>query len=299
MYELTENQVNTFHQKGWIGPLDTFSAEEVESVRKELEAISQIELVGEQKIRTFPHSDFGIKSLSDHHLYYKPLSNLFEDKRIVSRLNQLGEPNLLLWRTSIFHRMPGQEKIGWHQAKEYYGYYPEIGENDIFLLFPEGEKALNLTAWVAFEDITPEMGTISFANGSYRHQFKGIKVPFGEGLFQEEKYVRNLEDEPEEKRYSKIFDFDQNEWEIESIPKVKAGQIIIFTEQVMHSAPANSSSQERWVINGRYIRPSVRIYPQLQNNIYIDSYGCDLRKHFSILVSGSDNHKLNKVVTRK
>ena len=298
MYELTDSQVNIFHQKGWIGPLDTFSTQEVKVVRKEIEVISQIELLNNQKIRTFPHSGFGMKSLSDHHLYCKPLSNIFEDQRIVSRLNQLGEPNLLLWRTNIFHRMPGQEEIGWHQAKEYYGYYPEINENDLFLLFPEGEKALNITVWVAFEDITPEMGTLSFANGSHRHQFKSIKVPFGEGLFKEEKYVRNLEAEPEEKRYSKVFEFDENEWKIESIPMVKAGQIIIFTEQIMHSAPSNRSDKERWVIVGRYIRPSVRIHPRLQNNIYIDSYGCDLRKHFSILVSGRDNYKINKVVTR-
>ncbi|NEO82406.1 phytanoyl-CoA dioxygenase family protein [Moorena sp. SIO4G3] len=297
MYELTDAQVNTFHQKGWIGPLDTFSAQEVKIVRKEIEAISQIELVGEQKIRTFSHIDFGIKTVNNHHLYCKPLSDIFEDKRVVSRLNQLGEPNLLFWRTSIFHRMPAQEEIGWHQEIEYYGYYPDIDENDLFLLFPKGEKPLNLTVWVAFEDITSEMGTLSFANGSHQKEFKSIKVPFGQGLFQEEKYVRNLEAEPEEKRYSKVFEFDENEWEIESVPTVKAGQIIIFTEKLMHSAPSNNSSKERWAINGRYIRPSVTVHPQLLNNDYIDSYGCDLRKHFSILVSGSNNHKTNKVVT--
>ena len=296
MYKLTDAQVNTFHQKGWIGPLDTFSAQEVEVVRKEIEEISSIELVGKQKIRTFPNIHFGIKTLNNHYLYCKPLSDLFEDKRIVSRLNQLGEPNLLLWRTSIFHRMPGQEKIGWHQAIDYYGYY--INETKVELLFPEGEKPLNLTVWVAFADITSEMGTLSFANGSHQKRFESIKVPFGQGLFQEEKYVINLEAEPEEKRYSKVFDFDENEWEIESVPKVKAGQVIIFTEQIMHSAPSNRSSKERWVINGRYIRPSVTVHPQLLNNDYIDNYGCDLRKHFSILVSGSNNHKTNKVVTR-
>ncbi|NEO63863.1 MAG: hypothetical protein F6J98_26935, partial [Moorea sp. SIO4G2] len=185
----------------------------------------------------------------------------------------------------------------WHQAIEYYGYYPDIDENDLFLLFPKGEKPLNLTVWVAFEDITSEMGTLSFANGSHQKEFKSIKVPFGQGLFQEEKYVRNLEAEPEQKRYSKVFEFDENEWEIESVPTVKAGQIIIFTEKLMHSAPSNNSSKERWAINGRYIRPSVTVHPQLLNNDYIDSYGCDLRKHFSILVSGSNNHKTNKVVT--
>ena len=298
MYKLTNAQINTFHEKGWLGPLDTFSSQEVEVARKEIEAISQIEVMGNQKIRTFPHADFGVTTVNNHHLYCKPLSDLFEDKRVVSRLNQLGEPNLLFWRTSIFHRMPGQERAGWHQAIEYYGFYPEVNESDLYLLFPKGEKPLNLTVWIAFDDITPEMGTLSFANGSHNKEFKSLKVPFGEGMFQEEKYQRNVEADPKEQRYSKVFDFDENEWEIESVPMVKAGQIIIFTEQVMHSAPSNNSSKERWVINGRYIRPSVIVHPQLQKNNYIDIYGCDLRKHFSILVSGSDDHKINKVVTR-
>ncbi|EGJ32233.1 MULTISPECIES: phytanoyl-CoA dioxygenase family protein [Moorena] len=298
MYELTDDQVNTFYHKGWIGPLDIFSYQEVESVRKEIEAISQIELLDEQKILTFSHSDFGVKTAHNHHLYCKLLSDIFEDKRVVSRLNQLGEANLLLWRTSIFHRMPGQEGIDWHQAIQYYEDYPNINENDLFLLFPKGEKVLNITVWIALEDLTSEMGTLFFANGSHRQQFQSIEVSLGEGLLKEEKCDINLEAEPESKRYSKVCQFNENEWEIESIPMVKAGQAIIFTEQVMHSAPSNCSNKERWVIVGRYIRPSVIVHPQLQNNNYIDSYGCDLRKHFCILVSGSDNYKINKVVTR-
>ena len=301
MYKLTDDQVKTFHQKGWIGPLNTFSAQEVEVVRKKMEEISHIELVGKQKIRAFTNAHFENKITQNHHLYYKPLSDLFEDKRIVSRLNQLGEPDLLLWRTNIFHRMPGQEAIGWHQAIDYYGYNPD--EPKLDLLFPEGEKPLNLTVWVAFGDITPEMGTMSFANGSHQKRFECIKVPCGKGIFHEVKYAKNyLEAEPEEKRSSKAFelayDFDEDDWEIESVTEVKAGQIVIFTEHVMHCAPSNNSSKERWAINGRYIRPSVTIHPQLLNNDYIDYFGSDLRQHFCILVSGSNNYKTNKVVTR-
>ncbi len=296
MYELTPDQVNSFHQKGWLGPLDTFSVQEVKSVKKEIEEISQIELIGEQKVRSFQNIHLDIKTTLNHHLYCKSLSDLFEDQRIVSRLNQLGEPNLLLWRTNIFHRMPGQEEVGWHQAIDYYGY--DVDETKTELVFPEGERPINLTVWVAFEDITPEMGTLCFANGSHQKRFESIKVPLGQGSLKEEKYYRDLEAEPEEKQYSKVFDFDENEWELESVSTIKAGQIIIFTESVMHRGPANGSSEERWAINGRYIRPSVTVYPRRLTDDYIDNYGFDIRKHFCILVSGSDNHKLNKVVTK-
>lgn len=298
-YQLNDAQINTFHEKGWIGPLDTFSPQEVEVVRKKMEEISHIELVGEQRIRSFPNNYLGMEatiSSLNHHLYCDSFSNLFEDKRIVFRLNQLGEPNLLLWRTNIFHRMPGQEKLGWHQAIDYHGY--DVDETKKELAFPEGENPLNLTVWIALEDITPEMGVLSFANGSYHKRFKPIKVPFGEGMLKEKKYFRDLDKEPEKKRYSKAFDFDENEWEIESVSTIKAGQIIIFTESVMHSAPSNHSSKERWAVNGRYIRPSVTVYPGRLTGDYIDNYGFDIRKHFCILVSGSDNKKINKVITR-
>ncbi|MEC4985913.1 MAG: phytanoyl-CoA dioxygenase family protein [Oscillatoria sp. PMC 1068.18] len=293
MYELTDVQINTFQQKGWIGPLDTFSIQEVEPVKKELEANSQVELAGEQKIRTFQNPHFEMKTTLNHHLYSNSLSDIFADKRIVSRLNQLGEPDLLLWRTNIFHTMPGQEVVGWHQAIDYYGY--DADETKVELLFPEGESPLNLTVWIAFEDITPEMGILDFANGSHHKRFQAIKVPLGQGDLGGEKYYRNLDSEPEEKRYSKAFDFDEKEWEIESVPTVKAGQIIIFTEKAMHRGRSNGSSKERWAVNGRYIKPSVTVYPRRLSGDYIDNYGFDIRKHFCTLVSGSDNYRINQV----
>ncbi|MGB3513339.1 MAG: phytanoyl-CoA dioxygenase family protein [Microcoleaceae cyanobacterium] len=296
MYELTDAQVNSFHQKGWLGPLDTFSVQEVESVKKEIEEISQIELVGEQKIRTFQNDHFGIKTSINNHFHCKSLSELFEDQKIVSLLNQLGEPNLLLWRTTIFHRMPGQSKAGWHQAIDYYGY--DVDETKVELIFPEGEKPLNLTVWVALEDVTPEIGTLQFANGSHKERFKSIKVPLGQGEGIGANIHRDFESEPEEKRYSKDFDFDESEWEIESLPTVKAGQVVIFTESVMHRGPSNCSNKERWAVNGRYIRPSVQVYPQRLTDDYIDNYGFDIRKHFCILVSGNDNHRINKSIIR-
>jgi len=87
-----------------------------------------------------------------------------------------------------------------------------------------------------------------------------------------------------EKSYSKIFDFNEGEWSIEPVP-AKTGQIIIFTERVMHSSPPNRSSQTRTGINARYIRPSVQIYPHRLQGDYIDGTGNNIEKHFSILVS--------------
>lgn len=295
MHKLTDAQVNDFHQKGWVGPLDIFSAQEVEVVRKEMEEISQIELIEEQEIRTFYNQHFGLKTAYNHHFDYKTLCNLFTDERVVSTLNQLDEKDLLLWRTNITHRMPQQEGIGWHQAIDYFGY--DFDETKVDLIFPIGEQPPNLTVWIALQDISPSIGLLSFANGSYKERFEVVEVPKGQGTLQEEKYQRNLEKELDENRSSeKCFVFNEHDWEIESTPAIKAGQMVVFTENLMHKAPANCSSQERWVVTGRYTRPNVKVHPQRLTDDYIHEFGLDLRKHFCILVSGNDNFGLNQLL---
>lgn len=294
MYKLTNTQIDSFHQKGWLEPLDIFSIQEVEFVKKEIESISKIQLLGKQKARIFENNHFGIKTSMNNHFDCKHLCNLFTYQRIIDVLNQLGEKNLLLWRTNISHRMPQQEGVDWHQAIEYFG--TDVDETESELIFPTGEKFPNITVWIALEDITPEMGLLSFANCSHKERFKGIKVSLEQGFYQQEKYYKNLEAESDQKQYSKSFNFNENEWEIESIPTVKAGQVVIFTENVMHKVPSNYSSQERWVVIGRYVRPSVTVHPQRLTDNYIDHFGMDLRKHFCILVSGNDDYKINKVL---
>ncbi|NEP47471.1 MAG: hypothetical protein F6K65_00905 [Moorea sp. SIO3C2] len=295
IYELTDVQINTFHQKGWVGPLDAFSVQEVDSVKKELEAISQIELFGEKQVRTFQNSYFGIKTTINHHFACKSLSNLLTDRRIVHFLNQLGEENLLLWRSNIFNRMPKQEGIDWHQAIEYYG--TDVDETEAELIFPEGENIIDFVVWIALMDISPDMGLLNFANGSHQKKFQAIKAPPEQGYYQEEKYYQ-AEAQSQHKEYSRSYDFNENEWEIESVPAVKAGQIVIFTPKVMHKATYNATTQERWVVNGRYIRPSVKVHPQRLIDDYRYEYGFDLKKHFCILVSGKDDSGLNQVVTK-
>ena len=292
MDKLSEAQINHFNKKGWLEPLDTFSVREVDFVKQEMDKVSQIEWVGEEKIRNFYNPHLGITTPLNHHLYCQALSRLFADKRVTSRLKQLGEPNLLLWRTNIFHRMPGcgllgEEGIGWHYAIDNYGYDADEAKKE--LVFPEEETLLNLTVWIALEDITSEMGTLAFASGSHQRQFTKIK-----GSNRENEDDKNSE----RKQDSQLRDFDENEWEIESLTTIKAGQIVIFTEQVVHRGLPNRSNRERYAVNGRYIRPSVLVYPQRFTGDYIDYYGFDIRKHFCILVSGQDNHGINEVVAR-
>ncbi|NEN95814.1 MAG: hypothetical protein F6K50_09835 [Moorea sp. SIO3I7] len=291
MYKLTEAQIQSFHKKGWLGPLDTFSSTEVELVGKQLREISQVKEIEGFEVVSFYNKYMDCYTPRDHHFACESVTKLFADKRIIQRLNQLGKTDLLLWRTNIFHRMPGQAGIGWHQAFDYYGFdVDETKRRD--LDFPKDEDILDLVVWVAIEDVTPEIGTLRFANGSYNTRFKIIKTPVDQGTYPEQKYYVSGN---QSKSYAKSYDFNEDEWEIETLPEIKAGQIVIFTERVMHSAPANLSQQERFAINGRYIYPRVTVYPDRLAGDYIDNYGRDISNHFCVLVSGKDNFGVNVV----
>lgn len=294
MYKLTPQQINHFHQKGWIGPLDTFSVEELEPVKKYVETISEEILLDGKPILKFHNRFLDYETPRAHHFACKPLAQLLGDSRIVDRMNQLGEENLLLWKTNFFHKMPGQGGIGWHQAIDYFGHKvdDDVPKEKKTLHFPENKDIQNFTIWLALEDATLENGCLFFANGSHKHRFKTVRVPLSEGAFSS--LTSQKMAWQEDLSYSKSFEFNEEEWEIEPVP-VKAGQMIIFTEKVMHSAPSNRSNGVRFGVNARYLPPSVKIYPHRLHGDYIDGTGHNLKKHYSLLVSGEDKFGYNVV----
>jgi chlorinating enzyme len=294
VYPLTETQIKHFSEKGWLGPLDAFSPAEIQPIKEYLSKNSREVEVDGQQLREFYNHFLGYKTTREHHFCCQSLLKILTDGRIVSPLNQLGEPNLLLWRSNIFYKLPGQGGIGWHQAIDYYGHKiaEEIEDSKKTLIFPKNENVLNFTVWLAIEDATIENGCLYFANTSHKYRFKEIKSSLSKGAFS---FLTNEQMSwQQEKAYSKVFDFNEQEWEIEPVP-AKAGQIIIFTEKVMHSSPPNYSKQPRIGINARYIRPSVQIYPHRKQGDHIDGTSHNIQKHFSILVSGHDDYGLNVV----
>jgi len=292
MTMLTQDQIKQFEEKGWVGPLDLLTRAEVESVKKCLEANSSIQEVDCQPMMMLYNNVLNLSTSRDLHLFHQPIAELFKNPKIVRVLNQLGEPNLLLWNTNVFCKMPGEGDIKWHQVYESYdpsAYNPQKAA----LLYPKNEDCLNLTVWVALDDATLENGCLHFANRTHKEKFRRVQVPAEEGMFAGIKNHKMVWQG--RRQYSAVFDFDENEWEVEAVP-AKMGQVIIFTERVMHSSPSNNSNQRRLGINARYISPSVQVYPHRLEDDFIDENFHNIKKHFCILVSGHDDHGINVVM---
>lgn len=290
--KLTPEQIKHFHNKGWLGPLDTFSLSEIKTVIDCLEFNSiEYKIDGKDSI-SFYNNIYNHHTDRDQHLFHKPIANLFQSHKIVQRLNQLGEPNLLLWRTNVFAKPAGLGKISWHQAFEHFA-TSNVTEKKS-LVFPEDKEILNLTVWIALNDSTIENGCLRFANGSHKTRFEFINncIPANEGVFAGINAHKSRYQKGEQ--YAGAFVFDENNWEVEAVP-AKAGQIIIFTERCMHSSLSNQTNHRRIALNGRYINPSVQIYPDKHKGDFVDENNHNIEKHFSMLVSGKDNFKVNIV----
>ena len=291
MVVLTQDQVQDFQEKGWLGPLDLFSAIEIEAVKQCLEANSSIAEVDGQPMMTLYNNVLNLNTSRDLHLFHQPIVDMFKSPELVHVLNQLVGPDLLLWNSNVFCKMPGEGEIKWHQVYDSYdpsAYDPQKSS----LLYPENGELINISVWVALDNVTLENGCLHFANGTHRHKFDRVRVSAEEGMFSGIKNHKMVWQG--RRKYSAVFDFDENEWEVEAVP-AKRGQAIIFTERVMHSSPGNRSENRRLGINARFIPPNVQVYPHRLQDDFIDENFHNIKKHFCILVSGKDDHKLNVV----
>lgn len=290
---LSVSQVEHFRKKGWV-LVDLFSPDEVARLRDCLESNSVlIEEAGGQKVMTFYNNVLGLETPRDLHLFHEPIKEMFSKSTLTEKLCAIAGPDLLLWYTNVFCKMPGQGTIKWHQAVEYYT-SSDIDFENKTLIYDEADDQLNLTVWVAIDAADRENGCMRFANGSQARTFDIIPgaTPAHEGVFAGISAHKTVWQRDHE--YSIGYAFDETEWEVEDVP-VASGQAIIFTERTMHCSYPNASDRRRLGIIGRYVRPSTTVYPGRLKGAYIDENAHDIRRHFTVLVAGEDRYGRNVV----
>ncbi|MER9439202.1 phytanoyl-CoA dioxygenase family protein [Mesorhizobium sp. M0618] len=119
-----------------------------------------------------PNPLYGRFSVRDYHLVERRLLDILACDAIVDRAAQILDENVLLWRSKIFCKPPGEGPLGWHQ--EWGAFNGEEIGNDRPALVPVSsrrDRPWNLTVWVALDDVEPDMGPVRFARGSHRRRF--------------------------------------------------------------------------------------------------------------------------------
>ena len=136
------NIKDQFDQNGWLGPLPILSKEET---KKYFDAI----MLADQELDLM-NSDYRCKS----NVLFPWADAISRNPTLISYLEQLIGPNIHCWDTLFWIKQPGGWKdVSFHQDATYWN-------------FTNKHKAV--TVWFAFDDVTPDQGSIEYVQGSHR-----------------------------------------------------------------------------------------------------------------------------------
>ena len=139
--QLTDKAIQQFHERGYYLPLDVASVEEIQEMRRQLEAFeakSGGALRGTNRFK--------------NHLLFKWLSDLIRSPKILDAIEGLIGPNLLVWSTDWWIKEAKSSKfVSWHQDSQYWGL----------------DTRKLVTVWVALSPSTMESGCMRVLPGSH------------------------------------------------------------------------------------------------------------------------------------
>ena len=138
---LTDKAIQQFQEQGYYLPLDVASVEEIQEMRRQLEAFetkSGGALRGTNRFK--------------NHLLFKWLSDLIRSPKILDAIEGLIGPNLLVWSTDWWIKEAQSSKfVSWHQDSQYWGL----------------DTRKLVTVWVALSPSTMESGCMRVLPGSH------------------------------------------------------------------------------------------------------------------------------------
>ncbi|MFL6446832.1 MAG: phytanoyl-CoA dioxygenase family protein [Bryobacteraceae bacterium] len=165
-------------------------------------------------------------SISTAHLRYGRVYDILTHPRIVMRIKDLLGDNVIAWGSHFFCKMPGDGKrVSWHQDSSYWPLTPSMA----------------VTAWLAIDDATVENACMRYIPGT--HQFGHLTYTLSEN---DEANVLNQTVEGAE-----AFGEPVN-------VELKAGEISIHSDLLLHGSEANESNRRRCGLTLRYCPSVVR-----------------------------------------
>jgi non-haem Fe2+, alpha-ketoglutarate-dependent halogenase len=263
-YQMTEEDIKTFYTRGYIGPFDAFSHEEMMDFKKEVLALEK------SKSKTY-----GFVTPRDRHFESPRLWNYMVCPAITERCAQILGPDLLCWRSQYFYKGPKAPAIQWHQASTFM--VEDYQDPGIFP--PDRSEVFQITVWVAIDDSTPEKGCMRFACGTH-DRIRTIKFGGEEGFY--------------EAAYE--LDFREEDQPCVEVP-VKAGQFIMFIERCIHGSGPNTTDQHRLAFNLRVIPTHVPAYTNKKYYRSVYNGGKYNLDHWGVaLLRGEDRHRVSRAI---
>ena len=165
-------------------------------------------------------------SINSAHLTYGRVFDLLADERITAYLKDLLGADLIGWGSHFFCKMPRDPKtVSWHQDASYWPMTP----------------SKTATVWLAIDDADIDNACMRFIPGSHHHghlTYQLSEADENNVLFQTV---------PTAEQYGDPVDVE-----------LKAGEISIHSDMLLHGSKANTSDRRRCGLTMRYCATAVR-----------------------------------------
>jgi ectoine hydroxylase-related dioxygenase (phytanoyl-CoA dioxygenase family) len=165
-------------------------------------------------------------SISTAHLKHGRVYDLLTHPRIVATVKDILGEDVIGWGSHFFCKMPHDGKaVAWHQDGSYWPLTP----------------SKTATVWLAIDDADTENACMQFISGS--HQFGHI--PYRTSSDAEGNVLNQTVDNP--MQFGSLVD-----------DELKAGEISIHADLLLHGSEANNSDRRRCGLTLRYCAADVR-----------------------------------------
>jgi len=291
---LTRDELAEFHTKGFLGPYDLMSADEIKALWKRM----RLELFDRTKA-VYPDAQPGTGIYDyDRHLDNSILADIVCRPQIVHRMASILGPDVLCWRTEFFPKYPGDEGTDWHQVDTFGG-----ADGIPHIKWPDGSDFGGaMTAWIAFSDASAEMSCMQFMPGTQRTMYfdesKGMHYDPKKANHHEINGVlrgffgydwRELQKDP---------DWAPDESQAVTMP-CRAGQFLIFPTTLMHASTphAGKTKEMRLAVAARYVPTSVELYGNMRTTNIVRELGgtYSLDQYGAVLVAGRNDYTHNRI----
>ena len=165
-------------------------------------------------------------SISTAHMKYGRVYDILTNPKIVNCVADLLGEDVIAWGSHFFCKMPGDGKaVAWHQDASYWPLSPS--------------KAV--TVWLAIDDADLDNGCMKFIAGSQNYGH----VTYRKADPADHSVLGQTVENPEQ--YGSVV-----------VDDLKAGQISIHNDLLLHGSEANNSSRRRCGLTLRYAAADVR-----------------------------------------
>ena len=155
MSYLSANQRTQYKDEGFISPIDIFSKERANKIRKEIELIED-KMPGE----------LNKSGRYNAHLISPLLDEVTHDSKILDAVQSIIGENILVCGTTLFIKNPNEKGfVSYHQDAKYIGLKPYKW----------------VTAWVAITDSNEHNGCMRMWSGSHKDNLKDHDQMFNDG----------------------------------------------------------------------------------------------------------------------